>query len=240
MHSSHGEARSLILAKVVWTAAQWVHPDYPSARDAPLLGRPIWHGFQSLLRETIDLLFTLGAVEPGEREIQHFVIDGPDVESFSSKAIEDGADFSAVLGAFIGYWASHRPSLSSGREPFLVPADFREEMEALVLLGYAEMRGDRFAWTRQIGPIMRRHYLWDRDDKSAEEQEREEMEDLLLAMPPRVRAELIACCKSRSMIRVAEIVGEQVDGSFQTGLRYTRLMCAVVGDFDERGGAAGY
>jgi hypothetical protein len=135
-----------------------------------------------------------------------------------------------VLNAFIGYWAGHQQSLPSGREPFSVPAEFREEMKALVLLGYAEARGERFVWTRQIGPVMRRNYLWDRADESLEAREREEMEDLLLSMPAEARDELIACCKLGNMMRVAQIVGEHSGGGFQTGLSHMRLMREVVAD----------
>lgn len=233
MDEAEVEAKSRILARLVREASEWTY-DAPPGPDEPLRGRAIWHGFQSALEGPMLLLSALGAVAD-ERGICRFVIDRSEVEPFARQAIEAGADFSAVLTAFIGFFAGHRRTLSSGRTPFDVPAHLRAETGALVRLGYAEERGDRFVWTDRMGPLMRQLYLWDPDDAALDERRREEMEDLLLAMSPATRAEVIACCKSRNMPRIAEIVAEQMGETFQTGLSRMRLMCEVASDLDGRG-----
>lgn len=80
-------------------------------------------------------------------------------------------DINAVAGTAINLWSNYaeNPTLSTGRGGFKPDGEFKDLMECIKALGWAEKAGDSYVWTDSAAPVMRIHHLWNENLQSSSE-----------------------------------------------------------------------
>ena len=144
------------------------------AAGAGRKGARFEHYFTSTLeRATLALAHLELAVptsQPRKKNIpahEHaLAMDADTMGDFVAANVSDGDDrLAEALAAFVGV-ACDFGGLSTEREPFTPPPPYVEAMRTLTRFGYAELVGDQYRWTDQIGPAMRASYFWDEELRS--------------------------------------------------------------------------
>ena len=126
---------------------------------------------------------------------------------------------SSSISMFVALYCSHHVLVPISHEPFSMDtlpsmrqgidfsrhpggdrdakriANYKPEMDRFVEAGYAEKSGDLYHWTTKISPAMRKHYLWNEDNRYEYELRQEDMEIKALAMwnlmPPHISSRLL-------------------------------------------------
>lgn len=124
--------------------------------------------------------------------------------------------FNELLSAFIENYVSYDGTLSGGRRGFSVHQNLAKVANLLITNGFAQKHQDGFMWTEEIGPIMKRWYIWDENDECRAEHEQVLREETAASMaetlPWVVRRKVDAALKTRNYVTAMNIISKHWDG----------------------------
>lgn len=207
----------------------------------------VWHGASSDFENGCAVLWHLGAAQAaygGDQPIKNLRHDdavpavtrkrgfppyfrplAPDeVRATLGQGLpDDSPSLEEMLSAYIGLvcdYGAEGSKLSSERDPFLPPEQFRREIEALERLGYLERRGREVLWTDKMAPTMQAAWLWQEDGRSRHSVEEEALEQecaaALAATPAFTKWRLRRAARRSSELDFATILRDRFGGLYWT------------------------